>query len=136
MTDHALVTQNDAGHISILLFNPCLEPTTDTVEIKLQLPVSYEESTVCVQKVDEVNGNAYAAWRTLGSPRIPLRHEMDIIKRAQYPAMEIYALKQNEQGMLEFDTHLPANGIQLIEITPRRDQTSSYQGLQEKYYRG
>lgn len=135
--DHyGIVTRNAQGHVAILLFNPCLEPTDTEIEVNLQIPIPFEDCTVQIEKVDEVNGNAYATWRTLGSPRIPLDHEMDAIKKAQYPAFEIHAMEPNEQGMIHFSTLLPANGIQFIEILPRKNQTDSYQGLQKKYFHG
>jgi hypothetical protein len=87
------------------------------------------EANVIIHSVDEQRGNAYTAWRKLGSPRHPLPQEMDVIRRSQYPVMDVESYGTNESGELHLSITLPRNGIQLVEVFPRRDQLAQYQGL-------
>ncbi|MCK9478713.1 MAG: xylan 1,4-beta-xylosidase [Firmicutes bacterium] len=127
LDDICCVTIDNFGNISMLLFNPVAGQGKD-INAKIEIPCKFDEVIVSVQKVDEKNGNAYEVWKTLGRPRYPKRDVMEIVKRAQYPSVDVYRLKSDE-GKAKVFTTLPANGIQLIEVTKLTDYTDDYQGL-------
>jgi xylan 1,4-beta-xylosidase len=129
LDNYCCVTMDEQGNAAILLFHPCLTEQEETVEVDLRLPLPYAEANVIVHSVDELRGNAYAAWRKLGSPRLPLPKEMEVIRKSQYPAMELESRRTDELGELQLSITLPRNGIQLVEVFPRRDQLAQYQGL-------
>lgn len=133
LDDYACVTMDEQGHAAVLLFNPCQDEQGESVEIELNLVLPYKEAMVRTDSVDEERGNAYKAWRKLGSPRCPLPRETEIIRKSQYPATALESRETDEEGKLQLQLSLPRNGMKLVDIFPRRDQLDQYQGLQTKY---
>ena len=72
--------------------------------------------------VDEERGNAYTAWRHMGSPRSPRPAQLDILHEASEPARSHSRLPV-EDGRTDLTLTLARHEITLVELTPVDDET-------------
>ncbi|MFC4498322.1 MULTISPECIES: GH39 family glycosyl hydrolase [Streptomyces] len=124
--DH-LVTRHPDGRVTVLAWAP-VDPTGETPgpdrhPLRLSLPTGggYE---VFVRRstVDEEHGNAYTAWRHMGSPRSPKPGQLDILHEAAEPARAHRRLPVRD-GRTDLDLTLARHEITLVELTPVDDET-------------
>ncbi|MEQ8146686.1 xylan 1,4-beta-xylosidase [Streptomyces sp. OP7] len=126
--DH-LVTRHEDGRVSLLAWAP-VDPTgrtpgPDRHTLRLSLPVGTEgrgEVFVRRSSVDEDRGNAYTAWRHMGSPRSPRPGQLDMLHEAAEPARSHSRLPV-ENGRTDLTVTLARHEITLVELTPVDDET-------------
>ncbi|WP_079061401.1 GH39 family glycosyl hydrolase [Streptomyces griseoruber] len=142
--DDHLVTRHEDGRVTVLAWAP-VDPTGATQGpeghgLRLSLPVGGNgngngegegdggggggEGEVFVRRstVDDERGNAYTAWRHLGSPRSPGLAQLDVLHEAAEPARSHGRLPVHD-GRTELDLTLARHEITLVELTPVRDET-------------
>ncbi|MET9384189.1 xylan 1,4-beta-xylosidase [Streptomyces sp. NPDC002928] len=127
--DDHLVTRHPDGRVTVLAWAP-VDPTgatpgPDRHEIHLSVPVGTRprgETFVRRSTVDEEHGNAYTAWRHMGSPRSPKPGQLDVLHEAAEPARSHHRL-QLDDGRADLLLTLSRHEVTLVELTPLDDET-------------
>ncbi|MFF9219765.1 GH39 family glycosyl hydrolase [Streptomyces viridosporus] len=126
--DH-LVTRHPDGRVTVLAWAPVDEtgrtPGPDRHTVRLSVPVGTAprgEAFVRRSSVDEERGNAYTAWRRMGSPRSPRPGQLDVLHEAAEPARAHHRLPV-EDGRAGLTLTLARHEITLVELTPLLDET-------------
>jgi xylan 1,4-beta-xylosidase len=124
--DDHLVTRHPDGRVTVLAWAP-VDPTGRTPgpgrhTLRLSVPVRGGEVFVRRSSVDEERGNAYTAWRHLGSPRSPHPRQLEVLYEAAEPAREHRRLTA-EAGRVDLPLTLARHEITLVELFPVRDET-------------
>ncbi|MGA5356194.1 GH39 family glycosyl hydrolase [Streptomyces purpurascens] len=124
--DDHLVTRHADGRVTVLAWAP-VDPTGETPgpdrhTLRLSLPVPSGEVFVRRSSVDEERGNAYTAWRHLGSPRSPKPGQLDVLHEAAEPARTHQRLT-SEDGRVDLPLTLSRHEVTLVELTPVDDET-------------
>ncbi|GAB2868492.1 cellulase family glycosylhydrolase [Streptomyces deserti] len=124
--DDHLVTRHPDGRVTVLAWAP-VDPTgrtpgPDRHTLRLTLPVSGGEVFVRRSSVDEERGNAYTAWRHMGSPRSPRAAQLDVLHEAAEPARSHRRLTA-EGGRVDLPLTLGRHEVTLVELTPVQDET-------------
>ncbi|EFE66462.1 xylan 1,4-beta-xylosidase [Streptomyces viridosporus ATCC 14672] len=126
--DH-LVFRHPDGLFTVLGWAPVDEtgrtPGPDRHTVRLSVPVGTAprgEAFVRRSSVDEERGNAYTAWRRMGSPRSPRPGQLDVLHEAAEPARTHHRLPV-EDGRAVLTLTLARHEITLVELTPLLDET-------------
>ncbi|WP_244205275.1 GH39 family glycosyl hydrolase [Streptomyces bobili] len=125
--DDHLVTRHPDGRVTVLAWAPVDEtgetPGPDRHELHLSVPLGARgEAFLRRSTVDEEHGNAYTAWRHMGSPRSPRPRQLDILHEAAEPARRHGRLPL-EDGRADLRLTLARHEITLLELTPLTDET-------------
>lgn len=135
--DH-LVTRHPDGRVTVLAWAP-VDPTGETEgpeghALRLSVPVPGRvpvtggrgggggEVFVRRSTVDDERGNAYTAWRHMGSPRSPRRDQLDVLHEAAEPARTHRRLPVHD-GRTDLHLTLARHEVTLVELTPVTDET-------------
>ncbi|GAB2717703.1 GH39 family glycosyl hydrolase [Streptomyces bullii] len=86
------------------------------------VPVAGGEVFVRRSRVDEEHGNAYTAWRHMGSPRSPRPGQLDVLHEAAEPA-RAHSRLPVRNGRTDLPLTLGRHEITLVELTPLQDET-------------
>jgi xylan 1,4-beta-xylosidase len=126
--DH-LVSRHADGRVTVLAWAPTdptgRTPGPDRHTLRLSVPVGDRhsgEAFVRRSTVDEEHGNAYTAWRHLGSPRSPKTVQLDLLHEAAEPARSHRRLPV-EDGRVDLLLTLTRHEITLVELSPLVDET-------------
>ncbi|GAA2535576.1 MULTISPECIES: GH39 family glycosyl hydrolase [Streptomyces] len=127
--DDHVVTRHADGRVTVLAWAPVDEtgrtPGPDRHTVRLSVPVGTAprgEAFVRRSSVDEERGNAYTAWRHMGSPRSPKPAQLDVLHEAAEPARGHHRLPV-EDGRADLTLTLARHEITLVELTPLVDET-------------
>ena len=117
----ALATRTDHGTLDILLWHyrdDDVPGPAAQVHISITGLSPGQHYHVLVWQVDHHSGNAFTAWKAMGSPDTPNEKQVAVLAQAsQISAQEIpLSMKGPETGVLE--RSLPLQGVALIEIVP------------------
>jgi xylan 1,4-beta-xylosidase len=102
----------------------------DTRTLSVSVPVGEANVFVKRRTVHEEVGNACTVWRQMGRPRFPTREQLAVLRECSVPAVST-AVREPADGRLELELTLSRNEITLVELTPVRDETSGYPGLDD-----
>jgi xylan 1,4-beta-xylosidase len=73
-----------------------------------------------VWRVDAQNGDAFSAWKAMGSPATPTQEQLDRLKQASRMVARAVRLKtRSRDGTVTVERSLPQQGVELIELRPR-----------------
>ncbi len=131
--DDHLVTRHTDGRVTVLAWAPVdasgETPGPERHRLRLSVPVRVPggvgEAFVRRSSVDEERGNAYTAWRHMGSPRSPRPGQLDVLHEAAEPA-RTHGRVRLEDGRAGLDLTLARHEITLVELTPVRDETPAW----------
>jgi xylan 1,4-beta-xylosidase len=139
--DDHLVCQDPSGRITVLSWQPVggtdAPPAPDRHEVALSVPVvagggPVPDGTgvfVLRERVNEVDGNAFTAWRELGRPMSPDARELEILRRCERPAVEHQRLTAVD-GRVELRLVLSRHEVTFVELTPVHD--THHEGLDDR----
>lgn len=131
-----IATKRDDGSIAIIAWNPVGQKGSGfNKQFDLEIPVKCSDCIVKQQTVDEENGNAWNAWRTIGRPRYPDKRQIETLRQAAIPSISIKR-QTATNGDFNLKFSLNKNGITLIEICELIDQTAGYPGLDDSKITG
>jgi xylan 1,4-beta-xylosidase len=72
-----------------------------------------------VWRVDRDNGDAFTAWKAMGSPAMPTRQQIDeLVRASRIAARPIQVGPRLSDGSVVLETRLPLQGVELIEVGP------------------
>ncbi len=129
--DH-LVCADDDGRVTVLAWQPVggteAGPGAERHEVRLSVPVARDGAAcpdgtgVFVQRerVNEADGNAFAAWRELGRPMSPTERQLDVLRTFERPAVE-HGRLTTAGGRVELVLPLAQHEVTFVELTPVRD---------------
>jgi xylan 1,4-beta-xylosidase len=75
-------------------------------------------------------GNSWTAWKRLGRPRFPTREQIAVLKECSAPAVSTSVLHP-AGGRVDIELTLARNEITLVELTPIREESQGYPGLDD-----
>ncbi|WFE36254.1 xylan 1,4-beta-xylosidase [Micromonospora sp. WMMD975] len=126
--DH-LVTRHPDGRVAVLAWAPVdvtgREPAPERHTLALSVPLGPPGTASAFQlrsSVSEDAGNAWAAWRELGSPQSPRPRQLDVLRETAEPARSHRALPVTA-GRVDLDLTLGRHEVTLVELTPVVDET-------------
>ncbi|HEY0119649.1 MAG TPA: xylan 1,4-beta-xylosidase [Cellulomonas sp.] len=117
--DH-LVTRHDDGRVVVLAWQPVAGTdglTDPRHELSLSIPMAGDRALVVRRRVNEDEGNAFAAWRDLGRPKWPTLRQLDLLGDLSMPAVTHAGLPIAE-GRLQLQLNLARHEVTLVELTP------------------
>jgi len=81
------------------------------------LPAAVTEAKLAHYRIDEHHGNAYAAWKRMGSPLLPDRHQYGELGAASELALlDAPAAARVESGVVTLRFALPRQAVSLVTI--------------------
>ena len=137
--DH-LVCADDDGRVTVLAWQPvggtATGPGAERHEVRLSLPVATGGAPcadgtgvfVLRERVNEEDGNAFAAWRELGRPMSPTSRQLDVLHAVSRPVVEHSRLTAGG-GRVELTLHLARHEVTFVELVPVRD--TRHEGLDD-----
>jgi len=138
--DH-LVCSDDDGRVTVLAWQPVGGTDAPAVDerhlVRLSLPVAVDRGatddggTVFVvrERVNEQDGNAFAAWRELGRPQSPTERDVDLLRDLAQPATSHAALPVVD-GRVQLDLELAQHEVTFVEVRPVRPER--HDGLDDR----
>jgi xylan 1,4-beta-xylosidase len=116
-----LATRSDRGRVDILLWHyhddDVPGPQADIHMVVTGLAAG-GSLRVRSWRVDQENGDAFTAWKALGSPARPSRSEVDrLIAASQLAARPIRIRTRLHAGSVAWESRLPRQGVELVELT-------------------
>ena len=130
--EHCHVRRTPSGGVQVVAWNPVAdagEPGA-TTRIALSLPLPSGPVFVVRSRVHERAGNPWGAWQAMGRPRQPSPHQVETLRRLAEPHRTSWQLT-SDNG-LHLDLELEPNEVTLVELSPVRDETDSYPGLDDR----
>jgi xylan 1,4-beta-xylosidase len=142
--DHLVTRHPATGQVTVLAWQPVggtddpAEPASHELHLSIPVTPSHvsdpqvtgvtrasDTSRVFVMRhdVDEVAGNAWAAWREMGRPASPSGRQLDALHEASEPARRAYSLPVVEAGRVDLDLTIGRHGVALVTLDPVRDET-------------
>ncbi|MGW5015274.1 GH39 family glycosyl hydrolase, partial [Micromonospora chalcea] len=126
--DH-LVTRHPDGRVAVLAWAPVdvtgREPVPERHTLSLSVPIGppgTASAFLLRSAVSEDAGNAFAAWREMGSPHSPRPRQLDALREAAEPARTHRAVPV-AGGRADLDLDLARHEVTLAELTPVVDET-------------
>ncbi|MYW62749.1 alpha/beta fold hydrolase [Streptomyces sp. SID8379] len=127
--DDHLVTRHPDGRVTVLAWAPVdptgVAPGPGLHTLRLHVPLSGGTAFLRRSSVDEERGNAYTAWRRMGSPRSPRPRQVDVLHEAAEPARSHHRLPVGELGVT-VDLTLERHEVTLVEVSPVEDETPAW----------
>jgi len=127
--------RRDDGSVALLAWNYVYDDDAPDggvpASVTVSLPVG--DANVFVQRriVNEEVGNSWTAWQRLGRPRFPTRDQIAVLRECSAPAVST-SVRQPAGGRVDVELTLARNEITLVELTPIRDESPSYPGLDDR----
>jgi xylan 1,4-beta-xylosidase len=135
--DH-LVCVDDTGRVTVLAWQPVggsdAPAAAERHEVHLSLPVGAPGPDgagvfVLRERVNETDGNAFAAWRELGRPMSPDARQLDVLRRCEAPAVE-HSRLTSVDGRVDLRLDLSRHEVTFVELTPVRE--TRHEGLDDR----
>jgi xylan 1,4-beta-xylosidase len=154
--DHLVTRHPATGQVTVLAWQPVggtddpAEPARHDLRLSIPVPVAEVErlsgieatagenrpdrrSTSATGRVftmrydiDEVAGNAWAAWREMGRPVSPSGRQLDALHEASEPARRAHSLPVGDGGRVDLDLTIGRHGVTLVTLDAVRDETPSW----------
>jgi xylan 1,4-beta-xylosidase len=135
--DNLHVVRRDDGSLALLAWNYVYDDEgTDGVPpadrcLTVSLPVGDRAVFVQRRTVNEEVGNSWTVWQRMGRPRFPSPEQLAVLRECSAPAVST-AVSEPTGGRVELELTLAHNEITLVELTPIRDETLGYLGLDDR----
>ncbi len=135
--ERCLATRRADGVICAVAWNPCREvgASDDRRVASVSIPWKGSSALALRVRVNETLGNPWEAWRAMGRPLNPSPAQIEFLKIAAAPGAE-QAVIEPENGTLALRVTLERNEITLIELTPFKDESAGYPGLEDSLIDG
>ncbi|MBP2324917.1 xylan 1,4-beta-xylosidase [Kibdelosporangium banguiense] len=131
--DDHLVCEDDNGRVTVLAWQPVggtdAPDAEDRHSVKLSVPMSGPRAFVRRERVNEHDGNAFAAWRELGRPRSPDTKTFDLLRDCARPVASHQSLSIVD-GMVALDLVLARHEVTFVEVLPVH--TEEHAGLDDR----
>ncbi len=117
-----LATRAENGRVDILLWHyqddDVTGPPAD-VHLALTGVASGLERRAHVWCVDRENGDAFTAWKGMGSPPAPTKQEIDrLVSASRMVARSLHVGPRSHNGSVSLQRRLHLQSVELIELGP------------------
>lgn len=117
-----LATRSDSGRLDILLWH-YHDDDVPGPEADIQLSLTGLAPGIKLQartwRVDRNNGDAFTAWKALGSPTKPTKSQIDRLISASHMVVRRARMRSSARdGAAVTRLRLPRQGVELIEVEP------------------
>ncbi|MFC4616606.1 xylan 1,4-beta-xylosidase [Cellulomonas algicola] len=144
--DDHLVCVDDEGRVTVLAWQPVGgtdgAPAHERHELRLSVPVGVgaggdadgvvggpATAFVVRERVNEHEGNAFAAWRELGRPFSPTERQVDVLRDLARPS-SAHAAYPVVDGRVSLDLSLARHEVTFVEVTPVAE--TFHEGLDDR----
>jgi xylan 1,4-beta-xylosidase len=113
-----LATRTPQGGVAVLLWNyhdDDLPGPDAAIRLTLKGVKGKSDRSANLWRVDEANGNAFAAWKKMGSPQSPNATQYQELEKASELLPQPLE-PQSARGSLQFDVAVPRQGVALIVL--------------------
>ena len=120
--DH-LVCADPDGRVTVLAWQPVggtgddAAPSQHQVRLSVPVGVGVVEAFVVRERVNENDGNAFAAWRELGRPMSPSERDLDLLRTLARPPSS-HASLPVVAGRVALDLTLARHEVTFVELRP------------------
>jgi xylan 1,4-beta-xylosidase len=111
-----LATRTPQGAVAVLLWNYHDDdlPGPDAA-VRLTIRSSTRKSgPATIWRVDEAHGNAFAAWKAMGSPQSPNAAQYEQLEKASALEAQSLALQPSRRGSVQLELNVPRQGVALV----------------------
>ncbi|MFS0703134.1 xylan 1,4-beta-xylosidase [Cellulomonas sp. 179-A 9B4 NHS] len=121
--DDHLVCVDPDGRVTVLAWQPvggtdaADAPAEHRVSLSLPVPAGVPAAFVHRERVNEHDGNAFAAWRELGRPFSPTARELDLLRACATPATS-HAHAPVHDARVDLDLVLSRHEVTFVEVLP------------------
>jgi len=117
-----LATRADNGRVDILLWHyqddDVPGPPADVHLVLTGLAPGLQRQARA-WRVDRQNGDAFTAWKAMGSPAKPTQQEVDkLLRSSRMTARAVRIGPPSHDGSVALERHLPLQSVELIEVGP------------------
>jgi xylan 1,4-beta-xylosidase len=113
-----LATRTPQGRVAVLVWN-YHDDDVPGPDAAVRLTVQGgkgRDSAAAVWRVDDTHGNAFAAWKAMGSPQSPDATQYEQLEKAS--ALEAQTLRPQRlrRGVVQIDLSIPRQGVALVVL--------------------
>jgi len=115
----ALATRTPAGSIAVLLWNyhdDDLAGPDATVRLNVKSRGGKGSRNATVWRVDDTHGNAFSAWKRMGSPQSPNATQYQELEKASGMDPESLPPLREKRGIVQMDLTVPRQGVALVVL--------------------
>jgi xylan 1,4-beta-xylosidase len=157
--ERSVACARDDGTTAIIAWNPRMaadagdETSGDEISLSVSIPWTTGDALALRKRVSDNYGNPWNVWREMGRPLNPDRNAIEFLKTAAVPKAETAVLSPAANGhartgaqastggrpttaTLDVKFALGRNEVTLIELSPFRDESPSYLGLEDSLIDG
>jgi xylan 1,4-beta-xylosidase len=113
-----LATRTPQGDIAVLLWN-YHDDDLPGPEAAVRLTIKgagKAPARAALWRVDETHGNAFSAWKRMGSPQSPNAVQYQELEKASELEAQALQPQQVRRGLVQFDVSIPRQGVALIVL--------------------
>jgi len=113
-----LATRTSQGGIAVLLWN-YHDDDLPGPEAAVRLNIKgarKARARATLWRVDETHGNAFSAWKRMGSPQSPNAAQYQELEKASELEAQALQPQQLRRGLLQLDVPIPRQGVALIVL--------------------
>jgi len=113
-----LATRTPQGTIAVLLWNyhdDDLPGTEAAVRLNIK-GAGKSRARATLWRVDETHGNAFSAWKRMGSPQSPNAAQYQELEKASELEAQALQPQQLRRGLLQLDVPIPRQGVALVVL--------------------
>jgi len=110
-----LATRSPNGEVAVLVWNYHDDdlPGPDAA-VRLTLKGMKKGGDVTVWRIDEAHGNAFSAWKRMGTPQSPNSSQYAQLEQASQMVPETLQAKAGRGGVREIELAIPRQGVALV----------------------
>ena len=111
-----LATRTAQGAIALMLWNyhdDDVPGPEAAVRLTIKSP-GHKPGAATIWRVDEAHGNAFAAWKSMGSPQSPNATQYEQLEKASALESQSLPLPPVRRGSVQLDVSVPRQGVALI----------------------
>ena len=87
------------------------------VRLTIRGPQAEDRGAATLWRVDEAHGNAFAAWKAMGSPQSPNASQYEQLEKASALEAQIACrCKPWRRGTVQLDLTIPRQGVALVVL--------------------
>jgi xylan 1,4-beta-xylosidase len=114
-----LATRNAQGGVAVLIWNyhdDDLAGPDAAVRLTIKRRKAKDAGAATLWRVDESHGNAFAAWKAMGSPQSPNATQYEQLERASTLEAQSLPTQSVRRGTVQIDLSIPRQGVALVVL--------------------
>lgn len=115
-----IATRSANGDVAVLVWNyhdDDLPGPDATVRLTVKGAKKSASRSASVWRVDETHGNAFSAWKRMGTPQSPNSSQYAQLEQASQMVPETLQIKAGRGGTSEIELSVPRQGVALVVVS-------------------